>query len=249
MQLTTYGKLSAARYALENQEPPTEAFAFYWRQYEAAFGPVLEPMCGTGRFLLPFLERGADIDGMDASAPMLDGCRQRLEARGLRASLTRQLIQELDLPRRYGYILMPDRAISLLYEREVAIQTLTRLHEHLLPGGVLALDVQQPGAQSFPLDQWQSDWYTLPDGSLMLDSLLFQMEEDGRLLRAAGRHERFVDGKLAETELDVYIERFYEEAEFTELLGAAGFADIQVSCPFDQANFPGYLTFACRREE
>lgn len=247
MQLTTYGKFSAAQYALDNQEPPAEALAFYWQQSEATSGPVLEPMCGTGRFLIPFLERGAEIDGMDASAPMLAECRKRLVNRGLDAELVQQLIQELDLPRRYGYIFMPDRAISLIYEREVAIQALRRLHNHLLPGGVLVLDVQMPGAQTFPLDQWQSNWYDLPDGSLMLDSLLFQMEEEGRLLRAAGRHERFVDGKLVETELDVYVERFYAETEFSELLRAAGFADIHASRPFDETKYPGYLTFVCKK--
>lgn len=61
MQLTTYGKLSAAQYALDNHAPPAETFAFYWQQYEAASGPVLEPMCGTGRFLIPFLEQGNRI--------------------------------------------------------------------------------------------------------------------------------------------------------------------------------------------
>lgn len=247
MQLTTYGKLSAAQYALDNQAPPAETFAFYWQQYEAASGPVLEPMCGTGRFLIPFLERGAEIDGMDASAPMLAECRKGLAKRGLHTVLTHQLIQELDLPRRYGYIFLPDRAIALIYERDSAIQTLTRLYEHLLPDGVLALDVQMPGAQHFPLDQWQSDWYTLPDGSLMLDSMLFQLVEDGGLLRAAGRHERFVDGKLVETELDVYVERFYKETEFSALLRAAGFTDIQVSRPFDETRYPGYLAFVCKK--
>ncbi|MCB0097517.1 MAG: class I SAM-dependent methyltransferase [Caldilineaceae bacterium] len=249
MQLTTYGKLNAAQYARDSQVPLAEMFGFYWQQYEATSGPVLEPMCGTGRFLIPFLERGADIDGMDASVHMLEECRKELAKKELSANLTQQLIQELDLPRRYGYIFLPDRAISLIYERDVAIQTLTRLHEHLLPGGALALDVQTPGAQQFPLNQWQSDWHATADGSLMLDSLLFQMEEDGRLLRAAGRHEHFVDSKLMETELDVYIERFYEEAEFTSLLRTAGFANIQVSRPFDETNFPGYLVFVCQRGE
>jgi hypothetical protein len=32
MQLTTYGKLSAAQYALDNQTPLAEAFAFYGQQ-------------------------------------------------------------------------------------------------------------------------------------------------------------------------------------------------------------------------
>ncbi|MEM7128266.1 MAG: class I SAM-dependent methyltransferase [Chloroflexota bacterium] len=247
MQLTTYGKLNAAQYALDNSEPPEEMLAFYWQQYKATFGPVLEPMCGTGRFLIPFLEDGADIDGVDASKHMLEQCRQRLNTRNLSTNLVHQLIQELNLPRQYGYIFMPDRAISLIYEQSAAIETLRRLYDHLLPGGVLALDVQMIGAQAFPLDQWQSNWSTLPDGSIQLDSLLFQMEEEGRILRAAGKHERFVDGKLMETELDVYIERFYEEVEFTKLLETTGFTEIQVSQPFPEESYPGYLAYVCKK--
>ena len=184
---------------------------------------------------------------MDASAHMLEECQRRLDGRGLKANLTHQLIQDLDLPRRYGYIFMPDRAISLIYQRDVAIQTLKRLHDHLLPGGVLVLDVQLIGAQEFPLDQWQSDWSTLPDGSIQLDSLLFQMADEGRVLRAAGKHDRFVGGKLVETELDVYIERFYEESEFTKLLEEAGFTEIQVSQPFPEESYPGYLAYVCKK--
>ena len=46
MQLTTYGKLNAAQYALENQEPPEEAFAFYWQQYEVAEFGTLRRIAG-----------------------------------------------------------------------------------------------------------------------------------------------------------------------------------------------------------
>ncbi len=39
--------------------------SFYGKLYaEGKPMPVLEPMCGTGLNLLPFLEAGADIDGL-----------------------------------------------------------------------------------------------------------------------------------------------------------------------------------------
>lgn len=49
--------------------------------------PVLEPMCGTGLNLLPFLEAGSDIDGLDASPFMLALCREKGTTKGLTCAL------------------------------------------------------------------------------------------------------------------------------------------------------------------
>ncbi|MCE7989431.1 MAG: class I SAM-dependent methyltransferase [Caldilinea sp. CFX5] len=114
-------------------------------------------MCGTGRFLIPFLQRGMPIDGIDASPHMLAACQQRCDEHGLSVTLSQQLLQDLDLPHRYGYIFLPDRAISLLYDKTVGLQALRRLYDHLLPGGKLALDIQTPHMQTFVTGQWQGD--------------------------------------------------------------------------------------------
>ena len=38
---------------------------------------ILHPLCGSGRFLIPFLERGFDIYGIDLSKEMLDKLIQK----------------------------------------------------------------------------------------------------------------------------------------------------------------------------
>ena len=40
-------------------------------------------MCGSGRFLIPLLKRGFDIDGVDASPHMLQACRDHCQRLGL----------------------------------------------------------------------------------------------------------------------------------------------------------------------
>ncbi|MEZ4860629.1 MAG: class I SAM-dependent methyltransferase [Caldilineaceae bacterium] len=253
MELTTYGRLAALEYALDNEAPPADYFDFYWQQYTAVGvdGPVLEPMCGAGRFLLPFLVRGVEIDGMDASEHMLTACRDRCAGQGFAPNLYHQLIQEIELPRQYAYIFMPDRAIGLLYEKAVVQETLQRLYDHLLSGGVLAVDVQSPGAQDFLTGVWQGGWTDLPDGSKLVHTLLFELEEDRRILRAIGKHERFVNGKLQEAELDTYTERLYFRTEFSTLLEDAGFVDIEMSRPFNdpKPEGPGNIAFVCRKSE
>lgn len=49
----------------------------------AASGPALELGCGTGRILLPALERGLDVLGCDRSAPFLERLVEEAERRGL----------------------------------------------------------------------------------------------------------------------------------------------------------------------
>lgn len=67
----TYMDLCTQVYELSHPLPPDDAYAFYREYVKAAKEPVLEPMCGTGRFLLPLLTEGFDVRGFDASKNML----------------------------------------------------------------------------------------------------------------------------------------------------------------------------------
>ncbi len=81
MEENTYGSLSTEAYDIIYAEPPPDALEFFLRHLESADEPVLEPMCGSGRFLIPFLEHGIDIDGVDVSRHMLRKCFQRCVSR------------------------------------------------------------------------------------------------------------------------------------------------------------------------
>lgn len=58
--LDTYLSLCTQVYDLSKPAPPEEAFRFYREYVMRAKGAILEPMCGTGRFLLPLMEDGFD---------------------------------------------------------------------------------------------------------------------------------------------------------------------------------------------
>ena len=53
-----------------------------------AHGPVLEVMCGSGRFLVPLAAAGIDIDGIDASEDMLAACARKCAEHGVTAGCT-----------------------------------------------------------------------------------------------------------------------------------------------------------------
>ncbi len=65
-----YGSLCTVMYELLHPYAPEDELQFYL-QYAKKEMKILEPLCGSGRFLVPFLERGFNITGFDMSEEML----------------------------------------------------------------------------------------------------------------------------------------------------------------------------------
>ena len=74
-----YGSLCTELYERLHARAPEDELAFYL-SYARPGQRILEPLCGSGRFLVPFLERGLDIRGMDASEEMLSRLREKAPA-------------------------------------------------------------------------------------------------------------------------------------------------------------------------
>ncbi len=61
-----YGVLRTELYEYLHAEAPREELEFDL-SYARKGQPILEPLCGSGRFLVPFLERGFAVQGLDNS--------------------------------------------------------------------------------------------------------------------------------------------------------------------------------------
>jgi len=48
---------------------------------------VLEPMCGNGRMLIPFMQKGISIEGFDISEEMLKVCKAKGEKLNLKPNV------------------------------------------------------------------------------------------------------------------------------------------------------------------
>lgn len=255
MRQSFYGKIYAASY--DTGDSGREAFLpFYLQQWQFVDRqtPVLEPMCGTGLNLLPFLEAGAEIDGLDASPYMLAECHKKITAQGFKVNLYQQFLEEMTLPRQYGFMFISDRAFGHIHDKAVAQTSLTKLWEHLLPGGWLVFDVRPPAHRNaFPkVGHTEFNVEDRPDGVTIFTTSVWGDREDGRVLRCWNKHEQYVNGKLIETEAFDYYERFYERAELMALLQVAGFNEVKVMKAWDADLEPTAndgMVFACRKPE
>ena len=79
-----YGTLATEVYDLD--KPIGRSFGdveYYTRLLATISGRILEPATGTGRILIPLLEAGHEVDGVDSSPEMLAVCRRHCQDRGL----------------------------------------------------------------------------------------------------------------------------------------------------------------------
>ena len=205
----------------------------YFRPFVVSGQPALDAGCGTGRLLLPWLRDGLDVDGCDVSEDMLAECRRLAAADGLEPTLYAQPLHELELPRRYRTIVCCG-TFGLGSTREQDAQALVRLHDHLEPAGLLALDVEATGSildvepHPAPLGP-RSDRLKGSDGAeYSLQGRIVEVDRDARRVTRAMQAWQWRDGNLVAEEEHVLTESVYERDELVALLERAGFAKVEV---------------------
>ncbi len=143
----------------------------YVRQLAAqANGPVLELGCGSGRLLLPLLQAGHTVVGVDNSPEMLARARARLAqlppAQAARARLVEADMRHLTLTEgngRFALILLPYNTAMHLSPADLG-QTLRGIRQHLEENGRFLIDVANPLAvAATPNDRLLTLENLLPD--------------------------------------------------------------------------------------
>jgi SAM-dependent methyltransferase len=153
VQTWHYGLM--ARYWAEHNTTGPE-IAYFQQQIEKHGQPALDAGCGTGRLLIPFLRAGLDVDGADVSGDMLAHCEQTARREGLSPRLYRQALHELDLPRQYQTIVACG-VFGIGVSRAQDFVALQHFHRHLLPGGILLLEVYLPYEDTKVWPLWQKE--------------------------------------------------------------------------------------------
>ena len=226
--MESYKKLCTEVYELTKPDPLPEVWPYYLGHAEAADGPILEPMCGSGRYLIPFLERGLDIDGVDPSADMQRACREKCAAKGLTPTLYLQFLHEMRLPRSYALVFIPAASFGLITDDDEIQAALQHIYAAMSPGAKLVLEVETPVNKPKAFGQWWGHIYERPDGAKIVHSGFDQSYDDEKnILVSLGKYELVKDSRLLETEWESFILRFWELDAFAELLAGAGFVDIK----------------------
>lgn len=143
--MKSYGKLCTEFYDADKKLANADGGEL--QLYQELFSKedsILEPMCGSGRLLIPLLQLGYDVEGFDDSTHMLESCKQRAKKIGLNPILYQNTIGNFSTNKQYQGVIIPLGSFQLLYPREKSCGGLEKFHRWLTPGGKLVMDLFIP---------------------------------------------------------------------------------------------------------
>lgn len=227
-----FPELYDAHHRLHNDDLP-----FWLDLARGQPGPILELGCGSGRVLIPLLQSGGAIVGMDYDAGMLAVLKAHLPA-ALRqqAALIQADFTRFRLERLFGLILMPCNTystLSLAGRRSM----LGCVRQHLAPGGLFVASLPNP--------EWLR---SLPGRSSAEVEEIFPHPLDGEPVQVSSawrrtREEFILDWHYDHLKPDGTVERLTVQmrhalmavAEYLDELRLAGFEAVQTLGGFDRS--------------
>lgn len=228
--LTTYFALGTEFYDLELASRPdaAEALAFYQEYALMAQGTILEPMCGSGRFLIPMLQAGCCAEGFDASLHMLEAFKQRWSKLSREQSPVWQAyVQDFANDKRYVLIFVPFGSWGLITDVQESQRCLKKMYDHLVPGGTLLLEIETTTSVPQPTGVWHHGEQQRADGSLITVDMLPHYDVASQLFTAECRYASIVNEQVVAQEVEFFEQYLYRHNEMDYMLGAAGFTIIK----------------------
>ena len=223
-----YKKLCTQYYDLEQHEKHDEAVAFYAAQAACSSGPILEPMCGTGRFMLPLLRDGSIVEGFDASEAMLAAFREKYaQVSDVQAPVWQSYAHEFVSAKQYGMIFIPYGSYGLIVDREQAFESLSRFYAHLAPGGNLFLEIETVASAPRACGvRNRSVKRVNATDSIALYTVL-NYHQQTQLFTAYCRYDYLHNGSVQETEEEDFAMHLYRHDELDAQLTKIGFTRIE----------------------
>ncbi len=226
--LTTYLNLCTQYYDLEKHPYDPEALECYMDYAKNAKGPILEPMCGTGRFLLPMLHAGLPIEGFDASPYMLQALKQKYAAvcNNL-PPVWEQFVQDFSPTTAYMLIFVPYGSWGLMQDVEDSKKSLKIMFDALAPGGKFVVDIETVFSVPNTLNTWCRGVVTRPDGSHIAINTYPTYDTQTQIFKAICRYESIVKNSIENIETEDFYMYLYDFDEFDSYLQDAGFTQIK----------------------
>jgi len=236
--------LLARYYDLENAGF-TEDLPFWLELAQEFGGPILELGCGTGRVLLNLARRGYAVTGIDNSPEMLD----RLEAKLKQAStghlatppvILRAGMNDFNVTGAspFSLAIIPFNTFMHLLTSAEQIATLGCVRRHLKSGGVLALDLPNPGEAYAAQEQGLTLERSFADGNCMVQQFSsVALDRAAQLAHITWMYDSVAPEGLVKRTVIPLTLRYSFPAEISLLLEKCGFSLLHLYGDYDRSLF------------
>lgn len=225
-----YGSVCTEMYEILHRQAPQDELEFYL-SYARPEAKILEPLCGSGRFLVPFAERGFDICGVDLSVEMLDKLKRKYpDARVVSTDITEYRTDE-----KFDYIFISSGSVSLFTDMELCRRVLRKMREMLAANGRFVFAVDTVADRCADDDDYRVcvSVKTEEGFDLVLKSKNYY-DETTQTQYSPGIYELINGTELLQREAMDFQTHLYKYGEMEEYLHEAGFTKIKTYSSFDK---------------
>lgn len=226
-----YGSLCTELYEILHDKAPEDELEFYL-SYAHSGDKILEALCGSGRFLVPFVNRGFDITGIDLSMEMLSKLKQKAP----NAKIIQADILEYSTPEKYDYIFISSGSVSLFTDIDVCVQILEKLKTMLTPKGkfVFAVDTVTNKLENDENYKETVAVKTKDGFDLVLKSKNYY-EKESQTQFSPGVYELYnTKNELLQKEFMDFQTHLYRMGEMEQYLKEIGFTNVKVYSSFSK---------------
>lgn len=226
MRMGSYDALAGV-YALFADDFDHPKWAEYYRALLRRAGvepeSVADVGCGTGLMTVELARACARVVGVDASEAMLREAERTLRREGVRATLVRQDMCHLALPRPVDAVVCACDGVNYLLSERRVRAFFRAARSALRPGGALAFDIssrhklEQVLGDGF-FGEEREDAAYLWQNALDRERHVLRMDVTFFVREADGRYRRFEE---------THVQRAHSAQEICAWLGAEGFEGVE----------------------
>lgn len=218
----------------ESEDPSSELklMADFLRDYR---GIALEVGSGSGRLMLPLIQQGFNIEGLELSPDMVAIHERKADELNISTTVHQGDMSSWQAPYPYTALLAPAFTLQLARDPE---QTLKHWHSLMKTNAGLYLTVFMPFAElegELPENEWYEDHETtLPRGQRALLTTRHRIDHEQKTIHREHRYS--IDGdpsKIHESKQSI---RWIDHTEMLSLLEKCGF-ELKRHC-FDFTGMP-----------
>ena len=225
-----YGSLCTEMYEILHEKAPDDELNFYL-SYAQKGQKILEPLCGSGRFLVPFLNMGFDISGIDLSAEML----RKLKEKAPDANVVNADITEYSTNEKYDYIFISSGSVSLFTDMELCINIITKLKELLSPGGKFVFAVDTVASICSDDKSYKTSIsVNTKDGFKLILKSKNHYDKQSQTQFSPGIYELYDGQTLIQSETMDFQTHLYRFGELEQYLTEIGFSSVKVYSNFQK---------------
>lgn len=225
-----YGNLCTEMYEILHDKAPQDELDFYL-SYAEKNKKILEIMCGSGRFLVPFLEYGYNIRGVDFSVEMLE----KLKLKAPEADVEYADIAEYTTNEQFDYIFISSGSVSLFTDMNLCQKILKKIKGLLAPAGKFVFAVDTIAAKCLDNDDYATSVSVkMKNGFDLVLKTKNYFDVQQQIQFSPGIYELYDRDKLLKSEHMDFQTHLYKFGEMENYLREAGFTEIKTYSSFEK---------------